>query len=227
MEPRGRPILVRSSKWDAQNLVKTIFPRSNVRRVSALPCAWLSALAAALAASAPAFAQDYAARDVGGWTVAPNKDRNGCFITKAYDGVGGTTLLLGLDIDGANHLSVLNDNWSIKPQDRLKLSFRLSSGAYPDHFAVGMASDGKRGFVTNFETKFPTYFAASKTLNIYRGSTPVEQLALDGSGAAVAELRRCVEAQRARPAADVQVEKRSGKIPKDPFASDPKRRPSP
>lgn len=202
-----------------------IFPRSGLRRVNASQCAWILALVAGPFAIAHASAQGYAARDLGGWTVAPNKERNGCFITRAYDGVGGTTLLLGLDIDGANHLSVLNDNWSIKPQDRLKLSFRLSSGAYADHFAVGMASERKRGFVTSFETKFPTYFAASRILDIDRGETPVERLALEGSGAAVAELRRCVEAQRASPAADTQSEKRSGKIPKDPFASEPRRQP--
>ena len=173
------------------------------------------ALAAAIVASPPALAQDYPARDVSGWTVAASADRKGCFVTRTYDGPGRTTLLLGLDIDATNHLSVLNANWSIRPKDRLKLNFRLTTGGYPDHFAVGIAADGKKGFVTDFEAKFPAYFAASKSLHISRGAVPVEQLDLAGSAAAVTELRRCVWIHKA---AGPRATPRSGDIPKDPFA---------
>ena len=72
-----------------------------------------------------------------------------------------TTLLLGLDRAGRNHLSVLNRNWSIKPKDKLALTFRLSRGGYVDQAAVGMASDGKRGFVTTFEMRLGFLTAAS------------------------------------------------------------------
>lgn len=182
-------------------------------RPTLLACAFAGCLAAAHAS-----AEEYAVRDIGGWTVAASKDKRGCFVTRTYAGAGGTTLLLGLDVDGGNHLSVLNANWSIKPKDRWKLSFRLSSGGYPAHPVVGMASDGKRGFVTNFDAKFPSHFAASKALHIYRGEVPVEQLALDGSGAAIAELRRCVGIHAAPSAPEGADARRSGRIPKDPFA---------
>lgn len=178
------------------------------------------ALFAGLFAGAQAFAQDYPPRDVGGWTVASSKDKQGCFLTRTYDGVGETTVLLGLETDGSNHLSVLNDNWSIKPKARMKLRFRLSNGGYADHPVVGMASGGKKGFVTHFEAKFPAYFASSKALHIYRGDVPVEQLDLAGSGAAVAELRRCVGIFSAKPTAGADETGRSARIPKDPFASD-------
>lgn len=163
-------------------------------------------------------------RDVEGWTVAASKDKRGCFLTRTYEGAGGTTLLLGLDIDGSNRLSVLNDNWSIKQMDRLKLNFRLSSGGYSRQQVVGIESDGKKGFVTNFETKFPDYFAASKALHISRGDVPVEQLSLEGSGAAVAELRRCVGMYAAKAVAGSREKGRSDQIPRDPFAPDAKRR---
>jgi hypothetical protein len=165
-----------------------------------------------------ASAQEYPMRDVGGWTVAASKDQRGCFLTKTYEGAGETTILLGLDIDGSNHLSVLNYNWSIKQKEQLKLNFRLSNGGYSEHPVVGMVSEEKKGFVTNFETKFPSYFAASKVLHIYRGDVPVEQLSLDGSGAAVAELRRCVDICRAKTAAGAREKRHSDQIPKDPFA---------
>ncbi|MES2054891.1 MAG: hypothetical protein V4564_03050 [Pseudomonadota bacterium] len=182
------------------------------------------ALFTGLVTSAHASAEEYAMRAVGGWTVAASKDKKGCFLTRTYAGPGETTLLLGLDIDDSNRLSVLNDNWSIKQMDRLKLNFRLSSGGYPEQQVVGMESDGKKGFVTNFETEFPSYFAASKALHIYRGDVPVELLSLEGSGAAVAELRRCVGIYKAKTGANARAKGRSDLIPRDPFAPDAKRK---
>ncbi len=178
----------------------------------------LLAVAAALVVSTQAAAEAYRARDVGNWIVAASEDDSGCFLTRQYDGVGKTTLLLGLDIDGTNHLSVLNDNWSIKPRQRLTLNYRLSNGGYTDHVSIGMASDGKRGFVTTFETKFLGYFATSEALQISNGDVPVEELGLAGSGAAVAELRRCVATRRVGGAAAASERERPRAIPKDPFA---------
>lgn len=176
-------------------------------------------LLASLFASAPAIARDDAPRAIGGWTVAPSKDGQGCFLTKVYDRPGDTTLLLGLDRDGTNHLTVLNSNWSIEPKQRLKLDFRLSKGGYTKHFAVGLASDGKRGFVTSFEPKFPAYFASSHMLAIARGDVPVERLPLDGSGEAVASLRQCVAKLADRTRVSSGEKSGADDIPRDPFAT--------
>lgn len=178
------------------------------------------AIAAGLTVSVPAIARDDPPRGIGGgWTVAPSKDGQGCFLTKVYDRPGETTLLLGLDRDGTNHLTVLNANWSIEPKQWLKLDFTLSKGGYARHFAVGLAADGKRGFVTSFEPKFPAYFANSRQLAIARGDTPVERLPLDGSGAAVTALRQCVARSAATPRASGDEKAGSDDIPRDPFAS--------
>ncbi len=192
-------------------------PRAN----PAHPVVFACAVAIGMAAPAHAAPRGYASRMVGDWTVTASKDGKGCFTTRDYD--RGTTLLLGLDDDGTNHLSVLNADWSIRPKDRLKLTFRLSTVQYPRHFAVGMASEGKQGFVTSFEAKFPAYFAASRMLDIARGDVPVERLALPGSGAAIAALRECVAVQRARPAA-TRDKAQADRIPRDPFAPTPARR---
>ncbi|NJR78544.1 hypothetical protein [Sphingomonas corticis] len=162
-----------------------------------------------------AAARDAETRTVGAWAVTTSADGDGCFLSRDYDRPGATTLLLGLDRAGRNHVSVLNRNWSIKPKDRLALTFRLSRGGYVDQASVGMASDGKRGFVTAFETRFPRYFAASTALAIFRGTVPVERLPLDGSGAAVAALRQCVAALGDAPA---RPKEHGARIPKDPFA---------
>lgn len=179
--------------------------------VATLSCAY------ALLASAPATARDYPAQAIGGWTVAASKDGKGCFATRNYARRGDTTLLFGLDLDGANRLTVLNTNWSIKPGDRLKLDFKLARASYPDHFAIGIAADGKQGFVSSFDAKFAASFAGSDQLAIARGQTPVERLDLDGSGAALAELRRCL-ATVSGPASNSAG---SDDIPADPFAPKP------
>lgn len=190
------------------------------RGLRAAPAVVALALAIGMPANAREVEQGYPARQVGDWTVAASKDQKGCFLTRDYDRPGKTTLLLGLDGDGTNHLSVLNANWSIKPKDQLSLTFRLSSGGYDKHDVVGMAADGKQGFVTSFEAKFPAYFAASKALDIFRGDTPVEQLSLEGSGAAVAELRSCVGFRGGATPAVAGAKGRNGTIPTDPFGPD-------
>ena len=191
----------------------------------AIVAAMAFSLACATSASArdDAPSRDAASRRVGDWTVAPSKDGKGCFLTREYDRPGGTTLLLGLDIDGTNRLVVLNANWSIKPKDQLELNFRLSNSSYPAHFAVGIASDGKQGFATSFGAKFPSLFAASKILHISRGEVPVERLDLDGSDVAVSALNDCVDDQRAKPPAAADATADPDDIPKDPFAPAPKR----
>jgi hypothetical protein len=179
------------------------------------------ALAAGLVASAPALTQDHPVRDVGAWSVAASQDGKGCFLTREYEANGGTTLLLGLDLDGGNHLSLLNPNWSIKPKTRSSLDFLLSNGRYSKHMVIGIASNGKNGFVTDFEARFPAHFAASKFLHVDRGDVPVERLSLNGSGAAVAELRRCVGAIRTKAKSGTRETKPSRRVPKDPFAPQP------
>lgn len=196
--------------------------RARLRAGAWLPLLTLSCVAG-LFAGDHAAARASAPRPLGDWAVAPSKDGQGCFLTRDYARNGGTTLLLGLDIDGTNRLSVLNANWSIKARDRLKLNFRLSNSSYPGHFAVGIVSDGKQGFVTSFGARFPSYFAASSLLEISRGEIPVERLDLDGSDAAVAALRNCVEGQRKKPAA-TGGKPRPDDIPSDPFAPSPPRK---
>lgn len=168
-------------------------------------------------------ARGYAPHEIGDWTVTASKDGKGCFLSRTYEHPGDTTVLLGLDSDGTNRLSVLNANWSIKAKDRLTLNFRLSTSSYPAHFAVGLVADGKQGFVTSFGPKFPSYLAASKDLQISRGDVPVERLSLERVDAAVAALRKCVDDQPGGAANATGGKTHSDDIPEDPFASAPKR----
>lgn len=141
-------------------------------------------------------------------------------MTRTYPGNGGTTLLFGLDAEGRNHLSVLNEKWSIRPKDRLTLDFRLSNGRYAKQAAVGMVSDGQPGFVTSFPSRFTTDFAASRFLYVDRGDVPVARLMLDGSAQAIAELKRCIAAVSAEPVARAPTGSDGGTVPEDPFSRD-------
>ncbi|MHA6720618.1 hypothetical protein ACX40Y_14355 [Sphingomonas sp. RS6] len=182
------------------------------------PIATLRRLAAcaAFCLALPAAAQGAAKKRVGDWQVLPSKDRQGCFATRDYPGEGRTLLLLGIDLKGDNRLSVLNDNWSIEPNERLNLSFTLGDARYPDHVAIGIASAGKPGFAAGFDARFPNRMAAARSLDIDRSSVPVARLTMDGSAAAIAELRRCLDALRSNPSAEDQDD--ANGVPKDPFA---------
>lgn len=182
------------------------------------PMLHVTALVAVLLPVTPSFARDYATRDVGQWVVSASSDGEGCFLTRIYQGPGETTLMLGLDVDGGNRLTILNTNWSVRQKEQLRLNFRLSNAAFPRHLAVGIAADGKKGIVTRFGTAFPGNFAASRFLHVTRGDVPVAELSLDGSGAAVAELRRCVDRYRGKPSAAGPEQQDAGRIPMDPFA---------
>lgn len=172
------------------------------------------------AMAAPMEAERYAVRRQGAWTLAPSSDGSGCFMTRTYPGNGGTTLLFGLDAEGRNHLSVLNEKWSIRPKDRLTLDFRLSNGRYAKQAAVGMVSGGQPGFVTSFPIRFTSDFAASRFLYVDRGDVPVARLMLDGSAQAIAELKRCIAAVSTEPVARALTFDDGGPVPEDPFSRD-------
>lgn len=179
------------------------------------------ALIPALLLAAPADAREYPARSVGGWTVAASKDGGGCFVTRGFARRGETVLLFGQDLDGRNHLSVLNANWSIAPGERLTLDFALDRARYAGQVAIGIASDGKKGFVSRFDARFPARFAAAQRLAVTRGETPVERLELQGSGRALAEMRRCLATVGGGATAGRDGGRDAdGDIPSDPFARD-------
>jgi hypothetical protein len=178
-------------------------------------------LAAVSAAASPLDAAEYRAREIAGWTVSETTDGAACLMGMEYEGEGATRLVMSLDPEGSNRLIVTNMNWSIKEDEELTLDYALSNGTYAKHPAVGMRGDGRGGFVTGFEKPFPDYFAQSRYLHIRRDGTLVDRLSLDGTGAAVVELRRCVAAVRARAAAEAREKARWADIPTDPFKPDP------
>lgn len=190
------------------------------RRAGRLPAMvrW-PVLVVALLTPATAFAAAYPTRSVGAWVLSASSDQKGCFLSRNYPAPRQTELQFGLDIDGGNRLSILNPHWSIRPRERVTMDFRLSKIAFPRHLAIGIATGDKRGFVTSFGRSFPIHFAASPFLHVRRGDVPVEELDLDGSGAAIAALRTCVEHQRTTFGRSETPRRSNARIPTDPFAA--------
>jgi hypothetical protein len=178
----------------------------------------LSVLAATMLVSGAPADANYPTRDVGSWVVSASSDKQGCFLTRNYQGRRATTLQFGLDVDGSHRLTILNANWSVGEKEQLRLNFRLSNAFFPRHLAIGIAAEGKKGFVTSFGAAFPGNFAASEFIHIARGDVPVDDLDLGGSGAAIAELRRCVDHYRSGRAVGPSVDEDARRIPIDPFA---------
>ena len=167
----------------------------------------------------PVTAAAYETRAIGAWVVAESSDRKGCFLSRTYPAPRETTLQFGLDMDGGNRLTLLNARWSIRPRDQFKMDFRFSNATFPRHVAIGIAAQGKKGFVSSFGRSFPATLAASRFLAIRRGDVPVEELDLDGSGAAITALRACVGAIRPASVTGRPARESGGHIPTDPFAS--------
>lgn len=183
----------------------------------------LPLLVVSLVTSVTASAATYPTRSIGDWVLSASSDQKGCFLSRTYPAPRQTTLQLGLDTDGSNRVSILNPHWSIRPRQKLTLDFRLSNVAFPRHVAIGIASQDKRGFVSSFGRSFPASFAASRFLHVRRGDVPVEELDLDGSGAAIAELRTCVAHYRTAPGKSQSAPRAEARIPTDPFSNSPDR----
>lgn len=160
----------------------------------------------------------YHPREVAGWTVGSVEDEGGsCMMYMDYEGIPSTRLALIIDWDSNPSLMIKNRDWTVKKNEKYKIDYELSFGEYRDHPTLGW-DDG--GLYTKFDKNFSNHFAKSNYLNIYRDGIVIDKLSLKGSGAAVAELRRCV-AHIQREADAINRERRKfDHIPSNPFAGD-------
>lgn len=180
-------------------------------------------LAALAAVPAGVFAQSYIPkpyhpREVAGWNVGPAEDEYGsCLMYMDYEGVPSTRLALLIDKFGNPSLMISNRDWTVRKDEKYKIDYEFSFGSYIEHPTLGW-EDGS--LYTKFGKVFVDQFSRSNYLNIYRDNVVVDQLSLRGSGAAVAETRRCV-AHIQREADAINRERRKFEhIPSNPFAED-------
>ena len=175
--------------------------------------------ALALAAASPLAAADWS-REVAGWDVGRSGDT--CAMVMEYEGEGSTRLGLVIKDDAAKtYLAVTNFRWSTKENEAYELKFHLGKWVYTMP-SIGIAQDLiRRGFLTRAGKDFVADFAKASALTITRDETLVDDLSLEGSGAALVVLERC----RRELARDLEHQRRDRErlehIPVDPFASKP------
>jgi TonB family protein len=165
------------------------------------------------------WAQPVRAREwpsAGGWDVVEGDDY--CAITSEFEGPGDSELYVILQLDGKVIVSLSNNNWTIKEDDALELTFIVNGKAYGGGKALGAPLSGKPGFVTQFEPGFIDDFIKSKSLDVYKGKTVVDNLNLAGSAAGIAQARRCLSHLRIEQQAAAREKARWSHIPEDPFA---------
>jgi TonB family protein len=169
------------------------------------------------AVSTPATAREWP--DAGGWSIAETDENDGCLMASDFEGEGDTKLVVSLGIDGRVYVIANNYNWSATPGALYEFQYVVNGSRYSGGKAVGFESGLRKGFGTKMSAEFLDDFARGSSLRIYKEDGGlVDDLNLDGSGAGVAQLRRCVAHVKAVAAAEAREKARIAHIPRDPFA---------
>jgi hypothetical protein len=196
-------------------------PVRNSKPARARQVTYLTAAAAAIALLAPAslvYAKSW--QSPGGWEIYDDDDN--CSIFREFEGKGATHLLLILFADGGSGASLTNTAWSTAKDEKYDLTWDVNGSVYTGTaFGLGDKYASRKGFGGKFGNEFIDDVALGDSLHVYRGDVVVDQLALDGSGAAIAIARRCLQTVKATIAAAEREKRRFSHIADDPFA-DPK-----
>lgn len=153
----------------------------------------------------------------GGWEIYDDDDN--CSVFREFEGKGSTHLLLILFADGGSGASLTNTAWSTTKDEKYDLSWEVNGSVYTGTaFGLGDKYASRKGFGGKFGNEFIDDVAQGDSLHIYRGEVVVDHLALDGSGAAIAIARRCLQTVKATIAAAEREKRRFSHIADDPFA---------
>lgn len=189
----------------AERSKRTIVPRQTGKRLRGNSRgAAAIALCMAVTATPSAVAQQYNARIVSGWQVGEASGNHACYMGLEYEGRGTTSIILALDVDNRAMLTLSNDDWPFKTHEELSFDFELSNGVYSNHPALGNNETRRGGFLAFFEPKFTQHFGESTFLRVQRNGESVVQLKLFGTRAAIAQVKRCVSAVKARVSPDAR-----------------------
>src|SRR3546814_10064345 len=91
-----------------------------------------------------------------------------------------------------------NTGWSTSKNETYELDWDVNGKTYTGPaIGVGESYSSRKGFAGKFGGDFVEDIAAGSSLHVYRGDIVVDQLKLDGSGAAIAVAKRCLQTVRA------------------------------
>lgn len=173
-------------------------------------------------------AQNAAAKEwgeVSGWSIEENSDQDGCLVGMEFEGKGETMLVISKSLDDEAMITVQNRGWTATDGERYDVKLAVGEHEYTAK-AVGVGkSYGHRGIVTGFNADlswdFFNDFRTGRSLHVYIGDTLIDQLDLEGSGAATFRLNQCVAHLKSLKAAELREKNRWEHLPDDPFAKQP------
>lgn len=165
-----------------------------------------------------------------GWEVVGDESDQSCSIARDFEGPGSSVLVLVAHAQKSSGAVLLsNSNWTIERGERVRMAFDLEGikdGSYEGN-AYGFRYDGRGAIGLSFpDLAFLADFAQASGIDFFRvegedgkeSYTAVDQLRLDGTGAAISAMRRCLSHQRQLIAAADAEKKRWEHIPGDPFS---------
>ena len=141
-----------------------------------------------------------------------------CGISMEYEGEGATKLMIVGDGETDPIIHITNYNWTAKKDEKYTIQYHMG-GYYYEIPSIGVEFTGARkGFATYISDKFVDDFARSPSIQLQVGDKLIDDLKLDGSGAAIAKFRACIRVRKAEIAKLKADDERLKHIPKDPFA---------
>lgn len=171
-----------------------------------------------VALSTPAKAREWP--KTAGWDIVQSE--SSCAIFEEYEGKGETNLLIVLNVDGSAGAMMTNYGWSAADDENYELSWIVNGSVYTGPaFGIGKRYETRKGFGGKFRAEFIDDIAKGSSLLVQRGDIVVDQLSLDGSGAAIAMAKRCLAVVKAEIAAAERERQRFAHIADDPFAGEP------
>ncbi len=163
----------------------------------------------------------------GGWNVIELGES--CAITLEYDGKGSSELILMQHRDDNVFITVANDDWSVLDEKQYSIAYSIDGVAYnPPKMSVGTILKYKPGFMTIYDRKFLSAFAAGSSLNVFYDKNPddpesqyqlIDQLSLTGTAIAVARMDQCLQAVRRDREAELAEKRKFEHLPDDPFGN--------
>jgi TonB family protein len=153
-----------------------------------------------------------------GWEIYQTPDS--CSAIMNYDGPGGTDLILMKEKGGRLLLSLTNDAWSIKDDEKRELTYVLDDKVFVGN-GRGYKNGSKAGFVQGFNADFEDGFASANSLSILLGEQLVDRLSLTGSSAALVQVNACLGELHAQDRAIERERQKWAHIPADPFKAPP------
>lgn len=165
-------------------------------------------------------AQTAHARDwpeTAGWVIFEGDDY--CGAQMEYEGKGATTLTVSFSVDGGVVVLLTNSGWSAVKDRPYEITWVLNGYEYSGRsLGIGEKYASQKGFGSKFGSDFIADFVKSSSLHVYRGDTLIDQLSLEGSGAATSISLKCLQSIKNRLDEQERERRRFSHIPDDPFA---------